>query len=63
MLTEKHRKTARRAKTARGSGVKITHSHKCARRGGAGHSLVDDDPVVFEVEFDAPLLGGYWLRG
>ena len=24
----------------------------------AGHSLVDDYPVVFEVEPDAPLLGG-----
>jgi len=23
---------------------------------GAGHSLVDDAPVVFQVEFDAPLL-------
>jgi hypothetical protein len=25
---------------------------------GAGHALVDDDPVVFQVECDTPLLEG-----
>ena len=37
----------------KGSGLAITH-----RLGEeeAGHSFVDDDPVVFQVECDTPLL-------
>ena len=42
-----------RVTQARGSGLAITQP---LGEEEAGHSLVDDDAVVFEVELDAPLL-------